>query len=140
MPTCCFTSRAKPFPLTHCSNADFLMSKEKIYRNIMDEEILVIKNAKLEYITTKTDNYNNELSYFKIKDKTILQKLEKYTEDPDIKLPIFASSKGKSKILKAKQKYVKVNNLPKNETITIELTLKGYEINDNRGFYVSSIK
>jgi hypothetical protein len=140
MPTCCFTSRAKPFPLTQSSNADFLTSKEKIYRNIMDEEILVIKNAKLEYITTKTDNYNNELSYFKIKDKTILQKLEKYTEDPDIKLPIFASSKGKSKILKAKQKYVKVNNLPKNETITIELTLKGYEINDNRGFYVSSIK
>ena len=106
----------------------------------MDEEILVIKNAKLEYITTKTDNYNNELSYFKIKDKSIIQKLEKYSEDSDFKLPIFASNKGKSKILKAKQKYVKVNSLPKNETITVELTLKEYEVNGNSGFYVASIK
>ena len=62
----------------------------------------MIKNAKLEYITTKTDNYNNELSSFKIKDKSITQKLEKYNEDPDFKLPIFSSNKGKSKILKAK--------------------------------------
>ena len=106
----------------------------------MDEEILVIKNAKLEYITTKTDNYNNELSYFKIKDKSITQKLKKYNEDPDFKLPIFSSNKGKSKISKARQEYVKVNCLPKNETITVELTLKEYEVNGNSGFYVASIK
>jgi hypothetical protein len=42
----------------------------------MDGEILVIKNAKLEYVTTKTDNYNNDLSYVKIKDKSIIRKLE----------------------------------------------------------------
>ena len=48
----------------------------------MDEEILVIKNAKLEYITTKTNNNNNESSYFKIKDKSITQKLDKYNKDP----------------------------------------------------------
>ena len=45
----------------------------------MDEEILVIKNAKLEYVTTKTDNCNNELFYVKIKDKSIIRKLKKYS-------------------------------------------------------------
>ena len=42
----------------------------------MDGEILVIKNAKLEYVTKKTDNYSNDLSYVKIKDKSIIRKLE----------------------------------------------------------------
>ena len=51
------------------------MSK-KNYRNLIDGEILVIKNAKLEYVTTKTDNYSNDLSYVKIKDKSIIRKLE----------------------------------------------------------------
>ena len=75
----------------------------------------MIRNAKLEYVTTKTDNYNNELSYFKIKDKSFLQKLEQYSEDCDFKLPFFSSNKGGSTILKAKQKYVKVNSLPRND-------------------------
>ena len=70
----------------------------------------MIEKAKLEYITTKTDN--NNLSYFKIKDKSIIQKLDKYSEDSDIKLPFFSSNKRKSKILKSKQMYVKVNSLP----------------------------
>ena len=70
----------------------------------------MIEKAKLEYITTKTDN--NNLSYFKIKDKSIIQKLEKYSEDSDIELPFFSSNKRKSKILKSKQMYVKVNSLP----------------------------
>ena len=48
----------------------------------MDGEILVIKNAKLEYVTTKTDNYSNDLIYVKIKDKSITQKLDKYNKDP----------------------------------------------------------
>ena len=92
------------------------MSKIKRYINFLAEEILVIKNAKLEYITTKTNNYNNkELSYFEIKDKSILQKLKQYSEDSDFKLPFFSSNKGGSTILKAKQKYVKVNSLPRND-------------------------
>ena len=105
----------------------------------MEEENLVIKNAKLEYLTTKTDNYDNEVSYFKIKDKVIEQKLEKYNK-PNFKLPFFISDKGNAKILKTKQKYVKVKNLSKGETITVEVTFKKYEMDDKSGFYVSSIK
>ena len=68
----------------------------------MDDEILVIKNAKLEYITTKTDNYDNEVSYFKIKDKVVEQKLEKYKDEPEFKLPIFNMEKGKRKTFESK--------------------------------------
>jgi hypothetical protein len=82
--------------------------------------MLAIKKAKLEYITTKTNN--NNLSYFKIKDTSIIQKLEKYSEDSDIKLPFFSSNKRKSKILKSKQMYVKVNSLPNNDETHTENT------------------
>ena len=71
----------------------------------------MIKKAKLEYITKKKTD-NNNLCYFKIKDKSIIQKLEKYSEDSEIKLPFFSSNKRKSKILQSKQMYVKVNSLP----------------------------
>ena len=82
----------------------------------------MIRKAKLEYVTTRTDNFNNELSYFKTKDKSILQKLKQYSEDSDFKLPSFSSNKGGSTILKAKQKYVKVNSLPRNDETHTEST------------------
>ena len=80
----------------------------------------MIEKAKLEYITTKTDN--NNLSYFKIKDKSIIQKLERYSDDSDFKLPFFSSNKRKSKILKSNQVYVKVNSLPNNDETHTENT------------------
>ena len=54
------------------------MSKNnKILCILMDEDFVLVKNARLECITTKKDNYDNEMSYFKIKDKVIEQKNEK---------------------------------------------------------------
>ena len=38
-----------------------------IYR--MDDEKFTIKSVKAEYITTKTDKYENEICYFKMRDK-----------------------------------------------------------------------
>ena len=37
----------------------------------MEDEKVVIKNVRVEYITTKTDKFNNETCYFKLKDKNI---------------------------------------------------------------------
>ena len=53
----------------------------------MHENIL-IKNARLEYLTTKTDDYDNEISYFKITDKVIESKMQKWNDD-DFKMPFF---------------------------------------------------
>ena len=37
----------------------------------MDDDKIVIKNLKVEFITKKKDNYNNEQVYFKIKEKML---------------------------------------------------------------------
>ena len=37
----------------------------------MEEENILFKNVRVEYLSTKLDKYNNEISYFKIKDKNI---------------------------------------------------------------------
>ena len=105
----------------------------------MEKENIVVKNVKLEFIATKTDNYDNELSYFKIKDKTIEKKMAEYITE-DFKIPWFSSDSGKSKILKVKQKYVKLKNLNRSDAITVEITFKEYKMEDICGFYVSSLK
>ena len=105
----------------------------------MDDDLIIVKNVKLEFLTTKTDDYDNEVSYFKMKDKTLEQKMNKY-DNEDYKLPWFKSEKGKNKILKVKCKYIKIKDMSKNDVISVDLTLKYYEMNDICGFYVSSLK
>jgi len=103
----------------------------------MNENIL-IKNAKLEYLTTKTDNYDNEVSYFKIIDKTIENKMQKWNND-DFKMPFFKAKQGKDQILKVKQKYIRIKNLTKEEPLSVDIQMKFYELNDITGFYVSKL-
>ena len=103
----------------------------------MNENIL-IKNAKLEYLTTKTDSYDNEVSYFKIIDKTIENKMQKWNND-DFKMPFFKSKQGQDKILKVKQKYIKIKNLTKDENLSVDIQMKFYEVSGITGFYVSKL-
>ena len=49
-------------------------SIEKISSYLYMEEKYLVKNCKVEFVTTKTDNYDNEISYFKLLDKNIDQK------------------------------------------------------------------
>ena len=37
----------------------------------MEDEKVVIKNVRVEYIATKTDKFNNENCYFKLKDNKV---------------------------------------------------------------------
>ena len=37
----------------------------------MEDEKVTINNVRVEYITTKTDKFNNENCYFNLKDKNI---------------------------------------------------------------------
>ncbi len=101
----------------------------------MDDENVVIKNIRVEYLTTKTDTYNNELSYFKIKDKNIDQKFKPLMKD-NFKLPWFKTDKGHN-ILKVKQKYMKIKDPPKDKELVVEMNFKYYSINDIQGYYVS---
>ena len=103
----------------------------------MDDEITVIKNVRVVYITTKNDRYNNEQAYFKIKDKNIEQKFSSIMKD-GFNLPWFKSDKGQY-VLKVKSKYVKLNDPKKDIPIIVDLDFKYYNMNDLQGFYVSMI-
>ena len=105
----------------------------------MDDEITIIKNVRVVYITTKTGRYNNEQAYFKIKDKNIEQKFASIIED-GFNLPWFKPSEGKGQyILKVKSKYIKLNETKKDIPIIVDLDFKHYNMNDIEGYYVSSL-
>ena len=66
----------------------------------MDDEKVLIKSLKVEYISTKIDAYDNELCYFKFRDKTIDTKLAVLIKE-GFKYPWFKTDKGQT-ILKIK--------------------------------------
>ena len=103
----------------------------------MEEENILFKNIRVEYITTKMDNYNNEISYFKIKDRNIEQKFKLIMKD-NFKLPWFKTDKGQN-ILKVKRKYIKLKDLVKDKETVVDINFKYYEINDIQGYYVGSV-
>ena len=103
----------------------------------MDDEKFTIKNVKAEYITTKTDKYENEIIYFKMRDKNVDSKFATLMK-PSYILPWFKSDKGHY-ILKVKTKYCKMKELKKEETALVDVIFKYYKMNDIQGYYVSSI-
>lgn len=104
----------------------------------MDEENITIKNIKLEYLTTKHDKYENEISYFKIKDKNIDQKFVSINRE-GYKQPYFKTDKG-SYILKVKTKYLKLKELKKDEPVSTDIIFNPYEMDNNKGYYVKMVK
>jgi hypothetical protein len=103
----------------------------------MDDDKVVIKNVKVEYITTKTDAFENEICYFKLKEKNIESKFAAIMKN-DFRLPWFKSDKGYY-LLKVKTKYNKWKAMHKDETVLVEVCFKYYKMNDSEGFYVSSL-
>ena len=103
----------------------------------MEDDKIVIKNVKVEYITTQTDAFENEICYFKLKDKNIESKFAPIMKD-GFKLPWFKSDKGYY-LLKVKTKYNKLEQMHKEETVLVDAVFKYYKINDSEGFYVSQL-
>ena len=101
------------------------------------EDKILIKNCKVEFVTTKTDNYDNDISYFKLLDKNIDQKYSALMKN-DFKLPWFKTDK-QTNILKVKPKYINKNEFVKDNTYLVDITFKYYKYNDVEGFYVSQL-
>ena len=99
----------------------------------MDDETVLIKSLKVEYITTKIDAYDNELCYFKFRDKNIDTKLALLIKE-GFKYPWFRSDQGQT-ILKIKNKYMKLKETNKEEVVIVDLSFKYYKMNDNEGYY-----
>ena len=103
----------------------------------MENDKIVIKSVRVEYITTKTDNYDNENCYFKLKDKNIESKFAAIMKH-NFNLPWFKSDRGYY-LLKVKTKYNKLEQLHKEETVLVDIVFKYYKMNDSEGYYVSSL-
>ena len=103
----------------------------------MEDDKVVIKNIKLEYITTKKNDYDNEISYFKIKSKNVEQLFALINKE-NYKLPYFKTDDNKW-LLKCKSKYVKLGELNKEMVYICDLEVKEYSFNNFKGLYVCKI-
>jgi hypothetical protein len=88
----------------------------------MTDERVLIKSVRVEFIITKTDANDNELSYFKIIDKNIDQKFIALIKD-NFKNPWFKTDKGQT-LLKVKPKYMKLKEAKKEEVIVVDISFK----------------
>ena len=94
-----------------------------------------------EYLSTKTDKYDNEISYFKLIDKNLKNKMSAILSQQcdECKVP-FWKTEDQEYILKVKKKHIPKNRLDVNEIVTVNMTFKHYcmETNDDKllqGFY-----
>ena len=95
-----------------------------------------------EYLSTKTDKYDNEVSYFKLIDKNLKNKMSAILsqQSDECKVP-FWKTEDHEYILKVKTKYTPKTKIDINEIVTVNLMFKHYcmETNDDKllqGYYV----
>ena len=82
------------------------------------------------------DNYNNEQVYFKILKRQEI-KFTAINKD-GFTLPYFKSQDGKM-LLKVKSKYVKIDDLNKDNNYICDLECKYFKMGEVEGYYVSKL-
>jgi len=104
--------------------------------------IIEIKDLKLEFIITKTDNYNNDISYLKVIDKAFKNKLQPILSQmcDDLRLPIWKSDDG-FYMVKVKNKWMPEREFENNEILTADLNFHYFNMAKEdgdllQGYYV----
>ena len=70
-----------------------------------------VKDLLVEYISTKPDDYSNNIRYFKIIDSGLKLKLKKlFSLNADLKTPIWKTDDKSEYILKVKETYIQPGN------------------------------
>ena len=121
------------------------MSKQGRGRPPKSNNTVTINELIVEYLSTKKDNYDNEVSYFKIVDPAFrakLKPLSSLNEEGLLKMPIWVTDKTEH-ILKVKSKFVNNSqDLVKNALHIININFEFYhmEQNDIRGYYAKITK
>ena len=107
-----------------------------------NNNIIEINNMKLEFIVTKTDNYNNDISYLKVIDKQFKSKLQPIVSQmcDDLLVPIWKSEDG-FYMLKVKNKWMPEREFENNEMLTADLNFHYFIMAKNggellQGYYV----
>ena len=77
----------------------------KVGRPVKSVSDIKISDLVVEYLSTKPDDYNNEISYFKIMSPKL--KMKPFLSlNADLKVPVWKTDKG-DYILKIKDKFIK---------------------------------
>ena len=121
------------------------MSKTTRGRPTQNTHVLVINDLVVGQLTTKKDNYNNELSYFKIVDTSIRNKLKplfSLNDDGSLKMPIWVTEK-QEHILKVKSKFI-VNHkdLVEREVFVLNVSFEYHNMEQAniKGYYAKITK
>ena len=106
-----------------------------------ETKLIEINDIRCEYITTKEDKYENEVSYIKIVDSGYKQKLKPILDQScdECKLPLWKTDEGLY-LLKVKRKFMPKNEFEQNELFNGTLVFKQYcfENDENKllqGYY-----
>jgi hypothetical protein len=103
----------------------------KNLNNITINELLV------EYLSTKVDKFNNEISYFKIVDSAFRIKLKplfSLNDDGNLKLPIWTTEDKNEQILKVKDRWIgSLKELNKKELYNIDIDFEHYTMETDNG-------
>ena len=107
-----------------------------------NNNVIEVDNIKLEYIITKTDNYQNEISYLKVIDKQFKTKMQPIVSQmcDECKLPIWKSDDG-FYMVKVKNKWMPERDFENHEILTADLNFHYYNIAKEdgellQGYYV----
>ena len=108
-----------------------------------------LHNIKIKYVSSKTDKYNNEFSYYIIENENFLSKINDNgiaspkgddiikNGNGDITFPWFVGKDYNNYLIKIKKRYLK-----EEEKISGEATinLKKYDYKDREGYYIDKIE
>jgi len=104
--------------------------------------VIEINNIKLEFIITKTDNYENDISYLKVIDKAFKNKLAPIVSQmcDDCKVPVWKSEDG-FYMLKVKNKWMPERDFENNEILNADLNFHYFNMAKEdgdllQGYYV----
>ena len=96
--------------------------------------IIEINNIKLEFIVSKTDNYENEISYLKVIDKAFKNKLHPILSQvcDDCRIPCWKADDGLY-MIKCKNKFMSERDFENNEIFNGDLTFCFYQMSKDDG-------
>jgi hypothetical protein len=101
-----------------------------------NNNIIEINNIRLEFIITKTDNYENDISYLKVIDKQFKSKLQPILSQTcdEVRLPIWKSDDG-FYMLKVKRKWMPEHEFENNEILTADLNFHYFNMAIDDGVF-----
>ena len=121
------------------------MSKGNRGRPVKNTNVLVVNDLLVEYLNTKTNTYDSEISYFKIIDSAFRVKLKSLfslNDDGSMKMPIWVTEK-QEHILKVKSKFI-VNHkdLVEREVFVLNVSFEYYNMEQAniKGYYAKITK